>query len=131
MNNTNKENKKKETLAELNFLSKFYKYLSDSVYGQLTKGTYRYLNYRSYIYSSMENTLLSISDILTKNRLNDAYQLLRGYYDTVIIDIYSTLYIEKNIKINKMVIEEIDNWVQGKSKLPSFKNMIKREGDGA
>jgi len=124
MINEDKNNCKQKTLAELQTFSEFYEYLSDSVYWQLTKGTYKHLNYRAYIYSSMGNSLLSISDILTKNKFNDAYQLFRGYYDTVILDIYSALYIEKNMKAEKMVIEEIDNWVQGKTKLPSIKNMI-------
>lgn len=123
--NMEKENEKHKMLEMLKYYSKFYEELSFSVDRQLAKGTYIYLNYRSYIYSSIENTLLSINDVLIHDRLNDAYQLLRGYYDAVIIDIYSTLFIENNIKINKMEIEEIDKWVKGKAILPSFKNMIK------
>ena len=101
----------------------FYKKLSFSIFGFVTLGTKTIHNIDSYVYSSIQGTLESIRDILIKGRINDAYALLRKYYDSVIINIYTMLYLKDNISIENFVVEKIDKWVKGEEKLPPYRIM--------
>lgn len=102
---------------------KFYKNLSFHVFGFLKNGVNNIFNIDSYLYSSIQGTLESINNILLNGRINDSYALLRKYYDSVIINIYTTLYLEDNFNIDNFVVEKINNWVGGKEKLPEFRIM--------
>jgi hypothetical protein len=66
---------------------------------------------------------MSIKAVLRDGRIGDAYALLRKYYDSAIINIYMALYLEEHFNIDKMVVEQIDKWVQGKERLPEFRVM--------
>ena len=55
--------------------------------------------------------------------INDSYTLLRKYYDSIIINIYSILYLKDNFTFEKFVVEQIDNWIKGKDRLPEFRIM--------
>jgi len=81
---------------QLTEFSDFYKYLSDSVMNWVTKGTRSILNLDTYVYSSMQGTLESIHDILLKGRINDSYSLLRKFYDSTIINVYSNVSIRRS-----------------------------------
>ena len=73
--------------------------------------------------SSIQGTLESIHDVLRKGRLNDAYTLLRKYYDGTIINVYTNLYLKNNFGIENLIVEKIDGWLQGKTQLPNYKSM--------
>ena len=75
------------------------------------------------IYSSIQETLNSINDILIKGRINDAYALLRKYYDSTIINIYTNLYLRNEFSFENLLVEKIDNWMNGKDQLPEFRVM--------
>jgi hypothetical protein len=49
--------------------------------------------------------------------------LLRKYYDSAIINIYTGLYLEDHVSIENFVVEQIDGWVQGREQLPRFRVM--------
>ena len=86
-------------------------------------GTRSILNIDTYVYSSIQGTLESIKDILIKGRINDAYALLRKYYDAAIINIYTNLFLDDNFSIENFMVEKIDNWLKGKEQLPDIRGM--------
>lgn len=100
--------------------SEFYGYLSDSTMSWITHGTDSSINIDTYVFSSIQGTLESIQDILFKGRINDSYALLRKYYDSTIINIYSNLYLNDNFSIDNFIVAKINNWIKGKEKIPSF-----------
>lgn len=109
----------------------FYNSLSFSIMCFMTSGTYSVINIDTYTFSSMRGTLESIKDILFKGRINDSYALLRKYYDSTIVNVYSDLYLKDHFSIDNFIVEKIDNWVKGKDQLPEFRIMSNyiRESD--
>jgi hypothetical protein len=103
--------------------AEFYRNWSLSVFSFITEGTKSIGNIDTYVFSSMQGTLESIRDILIKGRINDAYALLRKYYDSAIINIYVNLYSSDHFSLENFIVEKIDNWYQGKEKLPDFRVM--------
>ena len=108
---------------ELKTYSNFYQSLSHSVFSFCTTGTKAICNIDTYVYSSIKGTIESIKNVLSDGRINDAYALLRKYYDSVIINIYSKLYLNDNFSIDNFIVEKIDNWLNGKEQLPEFRIM--------
>lgn len=108
---------------ELDEYAKFYKSLSFSIMNFISSGTKSIVNIDSYVYSSIQGTIESIKDILIKGRINDSYALLRKYYDSTIINIYSILFLKNNYSLDNYVVEQIDNWLNGKEKLPEYRIM--------
>jgi hypothetical protein len=94
-----------------------------SVFSFVTLGTKAFGNIDTYVYSSMQGTLESIRTILLAGRINDAYALLRKYYDSALINVYSNLYLRKNFSIDNLIVEKINNWLEGKGKLPEYRVM--------
>lgn len=84
-------------------------------------GTNAVFNLDSYILSSIQGTLESIRIILINGRINDAFALLRKYYDSAIINVYTNLYLKENFSIENLIVEKIDNWLQGKERLPEYR----------
>jgi len=101
----------------------FYNSLADSIFGFVSIGTRAMCNIDSSLFSSIEGTLASIRTILRDGRINDAYALLRKYHDSAIINIYTGLYLEDHLSIEKLIVTQIDNWMQAKEKLPEFRIM--------
>lgn len=71
----------------------------------------------------MKNILNSINLLLKDGKINDAYSLTRKYHDIIIINIYEILYLEDNQNNKNFIVEEINNWLHGKNKLPEYKIM--------
>ena len=71
----------------------------------------------------MKGTLESIKNTLKNGRINDAWALMRKYHDSIIINIYSNLYLKNNFNIENIVVQQIDNWLNGKDSLPEFRIM--------
>ena len=103
--------------------SKFYDDLASSIIQFVSMGTGSVLNIDTYVYSSMQGTLEFIREILLRGRINDAYALLRKYYDAAIINIYTNLYLDDHFSIENFVVEKIDNWLNGKEQLPDIRGM--------
>jgi len=104
---------------------KFYDSLSFSIMSWHTQGTLALMNLDTYAYSSMKGTIESITDTLRKGRINDSYALLRKYYDSTIINIYTNLYLSDNYSIENFVVTKIDNWRKGTEKIPEYRIMSK------
>jgi hypothetical protein len=122
-NALNKEYLEHTVFGQLTEYADFYRSLSDSTMSWISQGTNSAINIDTYVFSSMQGTLESINDILFKGRINDAYALLRKYYDATIINLYSNLYLSDNFSIDNFIVEKINNWVKGKETIPSFGTM--------
>jgi len=120
---TDPEYQKHAVFSELDRHIAFYKHLAHSVFLWVSRGTRAICNIDSYVFSSMQGTLTSIQTILRDGRINDAYALLRKYYDSAIINIYSNLYLEDHFSIANLVVEQINNWLKGKTQLPEYRIM--------
>ena len=103
----------------------FYKNLAISIQPFMTSGTESMLNIDTYMYSSMEGTLDSIRTILRNGRINDSYSLLRKYYDSIVINIYTTLYLKEKISVENLIVRKIQEWLDGKLQLPEYMDMMK------
>lgn len=101
----------------------FYENLSFQIFGFITSGISTIINIDSSVYSSIQGTMESINIILKEGRINDSYSLLRKYYDSCIINIYSNLYIDDNVNLNNFIATKIDNWLKGKEQLPEYRVM--------
>jgi hypothetical protein len=110
---------------QLKYYSSFYDFLSFSIMGCLSRGTKNILNLDTYTYTSIKGTIDSITEILSKGRINDAYALLRKYYDSTIINVYTNLYLMENFSIDNFIVEKIDNWVQGTETIPEYRVISK------
>jgi hypothetical protein len=108
---------------ELDLYIDFYSSLSMSVFGFPTMGTSAICNMDTYVYSSIHGTVDSIKILIKNGRINDSYSLLRKYHDSVIINTYSTLYLQDNFSIENFVVEKINNWLHGKDQLPEYRVM--------
>jgi len=120
---TDEEYQKHSVFADLERYSAFYESLAHSVFGFVSVGTRAIGNIDSYLFSSVQGTLASIQAILKDGRINDAYALLRKYYDSAVINIYTDLYLEDHVSIDNFVVKQIDSWIQGKDRLPEFRIM--------
>lgn len=108
---------------QLSKYAEFYKDFAYSVMLFVTMGVRSIVNIDTYVFTSMQGTLESISDVLRNKRINDAYALLRKYYDAAIINIYTNLYLDDHFDIENFVVEKIENWRTGKEQLPNIREM--------
>lgn len=102
----------------------FYDSVSFLVMGYHTSGTDAMSNIDTYFFTSMKGTLESIKDILLKGRINDSYALLRKFYDSTIINIYTILYLKDNFSTETLFVEQINNWVNGNGSIPRYPKML-------
>lgn len=123
--NLDKKYLEHKIFGQLTDYAKFYSSLSFSIMHWIKPGTQSIINLDTYVYSSIQGTLESIKDILIKGRINDSYALLRKYYDSTIINIYSNLYLSDNVTIENFIVKQINDWLRGTDKLPDYRIMSK------
>lgn len=116
-----KEYTEHRVFDELKSYSEFYSSLSFSIMNWTSQGTKAILNLDTYTYSSIKGTIDSISEILSKGRINDAYALLRKYFDSTFINVYTNLFLDDNFSIDNLIVEQIDNWRRGTNTIPEFR----------
>lgn len=120
-----KEYSKHKVFSELKSYSCFYDSLSFSIMTWVTQGTTGISNLDSSSYSSIKGTIDSIYEILAKGRINDTYALIRKYFDSTFINIYTNLYLHDNFSTDKLIVNKIENWKQGKETIPEFRTISK------
>lgn len=125
MNSTDNTYINHKLFEELTYYADFYESLSNSVMSFATKGTTAIVNMDTYVFMSMKGTIESISLVLKDGKLNDAYALLRKYYDSVMINAYTNLYINQNVEKANLYITEINDWLHGKKPLPRMSKIAK------
>ncbi|WP_439559248.1 hypothetical protein [Dyadobacter sp.] len=101
----------------------FYKDLSFGVSHFISIGTIAMGNIDTQIFAAMGGTMDSMRALLLIGRINDAYSLLRKFYDTAIINVYSTLYLSDHLSTENFIVTQINDWLEGKRKLPEYKEM--------
>lgn len=115
-----------EVFKRLRDYSKFYDQLGFGVMGFITRGTSSLINIDTYVYSSMQGTMDSMWSTLRKGQIGDAYALLRKYYDSTIINVYTNLIIEDDFDIEDPSTFKnpiIDGWLKGGQSLPEYRIM--------
>ena len=110
--------------ADLDRYAGFYRQLAMSVYLWIPSGTSAFMNIDTYTYSSMQGTLDSIRTVLLSGRINDAYALLRKYYDSAVINIYVISYLQDELSKGTFIVGRIQDWLTGKDKMPEYKAMV-------
>ena len=85
--------------AMLSDLESFYGFLSDSSFGNVD-GLFltQKISYQNKIYASMQGSIESIKILVYIGRLNDAFALVRKYYDAVDTDIYQSILTKEEEK---------------------------------
>ena len=111
---------------KIDYLTECYENLSIVSSSHIQRGVSSITNIDCVIYSSLKGTLASIQILLKEGYINDAFALVRKYYEGVIIDIYKSVYIESKYNIfQSLYVEQIEKWYRGEKELPQYKNMIK------
>jgi hypothetical protein len=122
------ELQKHKIFDELSEYINFYDFLCDSgnLYHDLIISNKKPLFLDSLIIESMKDTVESIKCLLQNGKVNDAYTLTRKYYDLVVINIFEILILE-DLRLEEYNSDnQIKLWVDGKEKLPVYKDMIIR-----
>ena len=120
---SDEEYQKHRVFTELEQYASFYENLAESVFLFASVGTRAICNIDSYMFSSIQGTLASIQAILRDGRINDAYALLRKYYDSAIINIYTRLYLYDHVSIENFIVKQVDDWLRAKERLPEYRIM--------
>ena len=107
-----------EVFKRLTEYSDFYEGLSDTAMNSMTEGISAPFNIDTYAFTSIRGTIDSIKETLEKGRIGDSYSLLRKYFDSILINIYSNLILLDNFNIENFVVDQIDKWVKGQEKMP-------------
>jgi len=64
--------------------------------------------------------------ILQKGRIGDAFCLLRKYYDSCVLNLYTNVYLENNKDNKSILVEDVVRWINGTKILPhkDFRSML-------
>ncbi|MCI5071850.1 hypothetical protein MRY82_02760 [bacterium] len=110
--------------SDLREVITFYDLLGFSVMSFFRGGTGSVVNFDTYIFSSVKNTLESIELTLEHGKIGDAFTLLRKYHDLSILSIYLNTYLSE--KSENYTYNNIIDWVNNKKKLPenTYKTML-------
>ena len=114
---------KNQIFKNLDYYADFYESMSDVVMMRFTSGTLAYYNIDTYVFMAMKGTMQSIKAVLEQGRINDAYALLRKYYDSTIINIYCILYLKDHYGVDNFIVHQIENWRKGKESIPEYRIM--------
>lgn len=120
---SSKEYQGHPVFQDLDSFIDFYRFLSHQTWPFLSLGTKAALSLDSYVFSSIQGTLESVRTVLRAGMINDAYVLVRMYYDAAIINAYTAHYLKSHFSMEQLIVESIDGWRSGELKLPRFKVM--------
>jgi hypothetical protein len=123
--NLEKEYLEHAVFGELTEFVGFYEALSNTIMGFVSQGTKAIFNLDTYVFTSISGTVESIKEVLYSGRLNDAYALLRKYYDSTIVNVYINLYLNDHFSIDNFIVEHIDKWRSGKQTIPEYRVISK------
>lgn len=116
---------KHKVFDDLKYMMEFYDSISMSCFSFVVSGTHGITNYASYVYTAIEGTLDSISILLTKGRINDAYSLIRKLFDDILLEIYIDVTLKDKFSIDNFIVKEVNEWIQGKHRIPKTERILK------
>ncbi|WP_247234265.1 hypothetical protein [Telluribacter sp. SYSU D00476] len=120
-----KEYSSHEVFGQLSEFADFYASLAHTTMWFISQGTKSIANLDTYVFSSIKGTLESIKEILSNGRINDSYALLRKYYDSTIINVYTNLYLNDHFNLDNLIVEHIDSWRKGTKTIPEYRVISK------
>lgn len=116
-----------EIFKTIEDIRKVYDRISYGCFLFAAQGTMGITNYASYIYSSIEGTLDSISTLLKKGRIKDAYSLIRILYDDILVEIYyDVLRKEKFDAFENFYVKEATDWIGSRRRTPGIPSLLKK-----
>lgn len=119
------EYKEHRVFSEINDMKNFYEGISYTCYSFTVSGTRAIMNYASDVYTAIQNTLDSIDILLSIGHINDAYTLVRKYFDDVLVEIYIDAIIkEKHDQEKNFIVKDVDEWLFKKHRIPSLKKLL-------
>lgn len=116
---------KHKVFDDLKYMKKFYESISMSCYSFKPAGTLGIANYASYVYSAIEGTIDSITILLKNGRINDVYTLIRKLFDDILLEIYMDVILKDKINIDNFFVQEVNEWIQGKHRIPKVDKILK------
>lgn len=116
---------KHKVFKDLKYMMDFYDSISMSCSNFITSGTNGIPNYASFVFAAIEGTLESISTLLYKGRINDAYTLIRKLFDDILLEIYIDVTLKDKISLENLLVDEVNEWLQGRLRIPKTKTIMK------
>lgn len=98
---------------------KFYHELSRNICNWNNLGVDTLEKIDQCIFYSLEGTIDSIQLLLRKGRINDAWSLLRKYYDAIILQTYMSLCLKNDCHF----ADKIKRWRDCSEEMPKIKEM--------
>ena len=128
-----KEYREHEIFTNLESINDLYDFLSNNSFNFPCEGLLlAFSNIDTYIFSSIKGTIDSVRLLLKKVHLNDAFALVRKYFDEIFLDVYLTVYRKEQIRKDPngwgVTVERVKKWMTGTFKMPLYPNMIKYFG---
>lgn len=115
---------------DIDLMMDAYDFLSYNSFGFMPDGLPgEWINYETYIFSSLKGTLESMKMLLESAHINDAFAVLRKYFDEIMIAVFYVVYCQDQIKVNidKLLytVQKLKDWKDGKAKSPRYDAIIK------
>lgn len=115
---------------DIRVIMEVYDFLSYNSFGFMPNGLPgEWVNYETYIFSSLKGTIESIKMLLESAHINDAFAVLRKYFDEIMIAVFYVVYCQDQIKVNAdkllYTVQKLKDWRDGKAKSPKYDAIIK------
>lgn len=114
-----------KVFEDLKYMMEFYDSLSTNCHSIANNARHGIINYASYVYSAILGTLDSISNLLEKGSINDAYSMIRKLFDDILLEIYMDVKLKDNFDDetgNAMI--EFDEWIRAKHRIPKSDKIL-------
>lgn len=125
-----KEYQEHIVFKNLDSIEEFYDFLSYNSFAFLPEGLPgTFPNIDTYILSSIKGTVDSIRLLMKSAHLNDAFAIVRKYFDEILLDVYMTVYRQeqkrKNPDFMTYTNERVKNWKENSFDIPKYDSTIK------
>jgi len=128
--------KNHKIFKDMGLIMEFYEFVSCSSYGCLLPGNGDLIqNPDSYIFSSIGGTIESMFVLLQTSHINDAFALLRVYFDEILIATFFSAYRTDQFNekaqehcqnnMNLYYVKKVKTWIEGISDTPKCMDAIK------
>lgn len=125
-----KEYTEHSIFGNMSIMMDTYNFLSYNSFGFMPDGLPgEWINYETYIFSSLKGTIESMKMLLESAHINDAFAVLRKYFDEIMIAVFYVVYCQDQIKGNRdkllYTVQKLKDWRDGKAKSPKYDAIIK------
>lgn len=125
-----KEYTEHSIFGDMSIMMDTYNFLSYNSFGFMPDGLPgEWINYETYIFSSLKGTIESMKMLLESAHINDAFAVLRKYFDEIMIAVFYVVYCQDQIKGNRdkllYTVQKLKDWRDGKAKSPKYDAIVK------